>query len=133
MKRFLAAIVLFCTAGLAAQAAAEDTFHGEWQQIASTAGDCPSCRITIRQTGASLQIIANNDWTAIAETGGAKAAGGAGFWKRGTRKTYAGKSFDIKLRRNDADELIMLMRIEPIRGQSRTIKGVFQRIEQLKI
>jgi len=133
MRHFLAAMILFCTASLATPAAAEDTFHGEWQQIASNAGECPSCRITIRQTGASLQIIANNDWTAIAETGGEKTAGGAGFWKRGTRKTYSGKSFDIKLRRNDADELIMLMRIEPIRGESRTIKGVFQRIEQLKI
>lgn len=60
-------------------------------------------------------------------------ADGAGFWKRGTRKTYSGKSFDIKLRRNDADELILLMRIEPIRGQSRTIKGVLQRIERLQI
>ena len=133
MRHFLAATILFCTASLATPALAEDTFNGEWQQIASNAGECPSCRITIRQTGASLQIIANNDWTAIAEAGGAKTAGGAGFWKRGTRKTYSGKSFDIKLRRNDADELIMLMRIEPIRGQSRTIKGVFQRIEQLKI
>lgn len=133
MKHFLAAMILFCTASLAMPAAAEETFHGEWQQIASNAGDCPSCRISIRQTGASLQIIANNDWTAIAETGAEKTAGGAGFWKRGTRKTYSGKSFNIKLRRNDANELIMLMRIEPIRGQSRTIKGVFQRIEQLKI
>lgn len=133
MRHFLAAMILFCTASLATPAVAEDTFHGEWQQIASNAGECPSCRITIRQTGASLQIIANNDWTAIAEAGGTKTAGGAGFWKRGTRKTYSGKSFDIKLRRNAADELIMLMRIEPIRGESRTIKGVFQRIEQLKI
>jgi hypothetical protein len=133
MKHFLAAVILFCTAGLSAPTAAEDTFHGEWQQVASNAGECPTCRITIRQTGSSLQIIANNDWTAIAESAGRTTADGAGFWKRGTRKTYSGKSFDIKLRRNDDDELIILMRIEPIRGQSRTIKGVFQRIEQLKI
>lgn len=38
--------------------------------------------------------------------------------------------FDVKLRRNDADELIILMRIEPIRGQSRTIAaGDFERPE----
>ena len=133
MRRVLAAIVLLCMAGLAAPAAAEGGFDGEWQQVSSNAGDCPSCRITIRQTGTSLQIVANNDWTAIAETAGPGTADGAGFWKRGTRKTYSGKSFDIKLRRNDEDELLMLMRIEPIRGQSRTIKGVFQRIERLKI
>lgn len=133
MRRFLAAIVLLCMASLAVPAAAEGTFHGEWQQVSSNAGECQTCRVTIRQTGSSLQIIANNGWTAVAETGGDKTAGGAGFWKRGTRKTYAGKSFDIKLRRNDDGELLMLMRIEPTRGQSRTIKGVFQRIEQLKI
>jgi hypothetical protein len=133
MKRFLAAIILICVAGLAAPAAAEDAFHGEWQQVSSNAGECPTCRITIRQTGSSLQIIANNDWTAVADAEGRRTAGGAGFWKRGTRKTYAGKSFDIKLRRNDDAELLMLMRIEPTRGESRTIKAVFQRIEQLKI
>ncbi|AOF89120.1 hypothetical protein [Sinorhizobium sp. RAC02] len=118
MRRFLAAVILLCMAGLAAPAAAEDTFHGEWQQVSSNAGECSTCRVTIRQTGSTLQIIANNDWTAIAETGDSKTAGGAGFWKRGTRKTYAGKSFDIKLRRNDVDELLMLMRIEPARGRS---------------
>lgn len=133
MRHFLAAITLLCVTGLAAPAVAEDTFHGEWQQVSSNAGECPTCRVTIRQTGSSLQIIANNDWTAVAETGSGQTAGGAGFWKRGTRKTYAGKSFDIKLRRNDDDELLMLMHIEPSHGRSRTIKGVFQRIEQLKI
>lgn len=133
MKRFLAAITLLCMTAFALPAAAEDAFDGEWQQVASNAGECTTCRITIRQTGSSLQIVANNDWTAIAEAGGSKTADGAGFWKRGTRKTYSGKSFDIKLRRNEDDELLMLMRIEPIRGQSRTIKGLFQRIEKLKI
>ena len=120
-------------AGFAAPATAQDTFHGEWQQVASNAGECPSCRITIRQTGTSLQIIANNDWTAIAEADGHDTAGGAGFWKRGTRKTYSGKTFDIQFRRNAEDELLMRMRIEPIRGKSRTINGLFKRIERLKI
>ncbi len=133
MKRFLAAILLLCTAGLAVPAAAEEVFHGEWQQIASNAGECPTCRITIRQTGASLQITANNDWSAIAETGGRDTAGGAGFWKRGTRKTYSGKTFDIRLRLNDDGELLMKIRIEPIQGRSRTIQGLFQRIERLAI
>ena len=133
MKRFLAATVLSCMAGFAAPATAQDAFHGEWQQVASNAGECPSCRITIRQTGTSLQIIANNDWTAIAEADGHDTAGGAGFWKRGTRKTYSGKTFDIQFRRNAEDELLMRMRIEPIRGKSRTINGLFKRIERLKI
>jgi len=133
MRHFLAAIALLFATGLAAPAVAEEAFDGEWQQISSNAGECPACRVTIRQTGSSLQIIANNDWTAVAETDGGKTADGAGFWKRGTRKTYSGKSFDIRLRRNEDDELLMLMRIEPIRGQSRTIRGVFQRIERLKI
>ncbi|TAA64939.1 hypothetical protein [Shinella sp. JR1-6] len=133
MKRFLAATALFCMAGFAASAAAQDAFDGEWQQVASNAGECPSCRITIRQTGTSLQIIANNDWTAIAETNGRDAAGGAGFWKRGTRKTYSGKTFDIRIRRNADDNLLMRMKIEPIRGENRTINGLFKRIERLKI
>ncbi|HEV7249007.1 MAG TPA: hypothetical protein VGN93_18695 [Shinella sp.] len=133
MKHFLAAIVLLCTAAIAVPAVAEEAFHGEWQQIASNAGECPTCRITIRQTGTSLEIVANNDWTAIAETGGHETANGAGFWKRGTRKTYAGKTFNIRLRHNGDDELLMRMRIEPIQGRSRTIQGLFKRIERLKI
>ena len=104
MGHFLRGIVLLCLAGFAAPATAGDTFHGEWQQIASNAGECPSCRITIRQTGTSLQVTANNDWTAIAETSRRDTAGGAGFWKRGTRKTYSGKTFDIQFRRNAEDE-----------------------------
>ena len=133
MKRFLAATALFCMAGFAAPAAAQDAFHGEWQQIASNAGECPSCRITIRQTGTSLQVTANNDWTAIAETSRRDTAGGAGFWKRGTRKTYSGKTFDIQFRRNAEDELLMRMKIEPIRGKNRTITGLFKRVERLEI
>lgn len=133
MRRFLVAAALFCISGFATPVAAEDAFQGEWQQIASNAGECPSCRITIRQTGASLQIIANNDWTALAETGDRDTASGAGFWKRGTRKTYSGKTFNIRMRLNTDDELLMKMRIEPIQGKSRTIQGVFKRIERLAI
>lgn len=133
MKHFLAAIILLCTTGFAIPATAEEAFHGEWQQIFSNAGECTTCRITIRQTGSSLKIIANNDWTAITETGGRDSADGAGFWKRGTPKTYSGKTFDIRLRRNEDGELLMTMRIEPVRGKARTIRGVFKRIERLAI
>ncbi|WP_432344892.1 hypothetical protein WMC41_16530 [Shinella yambaruensis] len=133
MKHFLATVILLYAAGLAKPAMAEDRFHGEWQQIFSNAGACTTCRITILQNGASLEILANNDWIAIAETRDRRTANGAGFWKQGTRKTYAGKAFDIRLWHSGYDELAMTMRIEAARGKSHTIKALFKRIERRKV
>lgn len=61
MRRFLAAILAFCMVGFITPAVAEGTFHGEWQQVSSNAGDCATCRLTIHQSGASLWVVANND------------------------------------------------------------------------
>ncbi|MDB5644736.1 MAG: hypothetical protein JWQ05_405, partial [Methylobacterium sp.] len=43
-------------------AAAEDieTIFGEWEQIASNAGACPTCRITFETRGKSFTVTANN-------------------------------------------------------------------------
>ncbi|MDZ7937148.1 MAG: hypothetical protein U5M53_02240 [Rhodoferax sp.] len=91
MRRFLAAIILLCMAGLAAPAAAGDTFHGNGSRFPPTRAGAKPAASPFARPARPLQIIANNDWTAVAETGDSKTAGGAGFWKRGTRKTYAGK------------------------------------------
>ena len=133
MKRFLTAIILFCITGFAAPAVAEELFHGEWKQIFSNAGACANCRVTIRQNGTSLEILANNDWTAIAEAKDRQTAIGAGLWKHGTRRTYAGRTFDIRLWHTGYDELVMTMRVETAPGKPQTIKALFTRVEQLKI
>lgn len=133
MRRFLTAIILFCVANFATPAVAEEQFQGKWKQIFSNAGACANCRITIRQSGASLEIFANNDWTAIAEVRDRRTAIGAGLWKHGTRKTYAGRTFDIRLWHTGYDELVMTMKVEAAPGKLQTIKALFKRIEQLRI
>jgi hypothetical protein len=135
MTRLLTAMVLFCVAGLLqpAAAAAENRFRGEWQQIFSNAGVCSTCRITILQNRGLLEIRANNGWVASAETRDRQTANGAGFWKQARQKTYAGKTFDIRLWHSGYGELVMTMKIEAARGESHTIKALFKRIERRKI
>ena len=110
-------------------------FAGEWRQIHSNAGQCPTCRITVRQAGSTVVIEANNDWNAAAEAGdqgNPDLARGAGHWKSGTNKTYAGEIFDLRLVRND-DNLHLTMRVKPETGSPRTIRAIFQRIRQIGI
>ncbi|MBD9373443.1 hypothetical protein IB238_12515 [Rhizobium sp. ARZ01] len=112
---------------------AEDLgFAGEWRQIHSNAGQCPTCRISVQQAGSTLIIDANNGWMATAEAGdqgNPDLARGAGSWRSDTNKTYAGKSFELLLVRND-ENLHMTMHVRPGTGAARTIRGIFQRIRQ---
>ncbi len=83
-------------AGMSPAAAQAEHWVGEWRQVESNAGPCPSCRITISGTGRVLTVTANNGWTAqvmAAVENGLAAAHGEGQWNEARVGRLAGLPF----------------------------------------
>ena len=122
----LAVVFVSATAVRADDGVAE--INGDWQQIASNAGACPTCRISFEQRGTSLNVTANNGWAAslIAPPGDAMSVTGMGRWAGGNR-AMAGQPFtvDFVLR---GQRLYMAMLIEMRDGSKRLVRGVFGRV-----
>ncbi|HWW47675.1 MAG TPA: hypothetical protein VNZ94_07550 [Xanthobacteraceae bacterium] len=76
-------IALALAAGAMPAAAQAGHWSGDWQQIASNAGRCPSCRIAVAGDGRTLTVTANNGWLAqlaAGKDGGLTVASGEGRW-----------------------------------------------------
>lgn len=128
-------IILFCLLVIASTSfsrpagAQHDFVEGDWQQIRSSAGTCPTCRISIAQKGESLSVVANNGWSAIVDIEAARdpvQATGTGAWAPGKTGTIAGKKFNVVFRLIN-DRLHMSMRVEMENGSRRLIRAVFGR------
>jgi membrane-bound inhibitor of C-type lysozyme len=82
---------------------------GRWQQVASNAGDCPTCQIDIAPRGMSpnvFTVTASNGWSAQVKAflqGGALAANGMGRWNDDAGGSYAGAIFSLTLTMRGAD------------------------------
>ena len=76
-----------------------DGLIGRWVQIASNAGDCPNCTITISRSGNRLKVVGSNGWTATliaGQDGDPDYASGEGRWSRGAG-AFAGRPFSLDL------------------------------------
>jgi hypothetical protein len=114
--RALAAVLLAVAAlaGAPSHARAQaDFLLGDWQQLSSNAGPCPTCQISFSQSGGALTVTANNGWSARVDErprSGVVAAVGSGGWQAGGGR-LAGKTFDIDLELR-GDRIYMSMRID---------------------
>ena len=74
--------------------AATPGFCRSYVQIASNAGSCSNCRLTMTAEGSRIQVTANNGWTAIVSVDprAPSMASGSGLWKPG-HGAYAGRKF----------------------------------------
>ena len=85
-RLFIAALVVLGMHGPArAQTAPESAFAGHWRQVASNAGECTTCTLTVSRLDTTYQVVASNGWTVevkqLVGLGAALYAGG-GYWKR---------------------------------------------------
>jgi hypothetical protein len=122
----LAVVAAFLAGPAAAQ---DDLIVGAWRQVQSNAGACRTCRISFARQGASLNVTANNGWSARVRVGAAKdtvAASGTGAWAPGKSGTTAGRPFTVEFRLID-QRLHMSMRILKADGSERRVEGVFER------
>ena len=102
---------------------------GDWQQIESNAGACPTCRISVDGDSSSLTVIANNGWSAniiAAEKNNITGATGSGRWNPRANKSIANKPFNIVFIVKGA-RLYMKMFIDGANGSRQAVKGVFER------
>jgi hypothetical protein len=123
------AIALVATMSVARADAQVDQIEGAWQQIASNAGACPKCRISIDRGSSSLIVTANNGWSASVTTGkdvDLPKASGAGRWGAGLTGAMAGKRFNVEFVLND-QRLTMSMVVDMDNGSRRMIQAVFGR------
>ncbi|WP_147045547.1 hypothetical protein [Methylobacterium gnaphalii] len=100
---------------------------GEWGQVASNAGACPTCSIAFVRMAGRLSVIANNGWQATLDGAGGTNFSGAGRWQEVGRTWVSGRPFAISFRL-ERDELQMTMTVDRGAGQSSVVKGVFKRV-----
>jgi hypothetical protein len=80
-------------------ASAEPVAAGVWEQTSSTAGDCPSCEITItKRTPHIIELAANNQWLGYAYYSSQNDNYvGAFEWQAGAGDAYQGVVFTVVL------------------------------------
>lgn len=132
-RRALRAIALvlpiLATAAGPSQAGEGDALLGEWGQVASNAGACPTCSIAFVRLGGRLSVVANNGWQATLDGAGGTVVTGAGRWQEGGRNWVSGRPFAISFRL-ERNELQMTMTVDRGAAQSSVVKGVFKRAWQ---
>jgi hypothetical protein len=78
LSRLLTGGFMVCAAG-AAHAQNGASFVGKWYQTYSTAGQCPTCSITISPVGGGYSVTSSNGWTARLH-GDGRSGSGQGGW-----------------------------------------------------
>jgi hypothetical protein len=129
MPRFgaLALIAALATGTATSAAAQSDLLSGDWRQVRSNAGPCPTCKISIDGID-QLNVSANNGWSATvvaSERNGQVAATGSGRW-RGTKHPVDGTSFAIEFELR-GDRLHMTMRIATGTAAPWVVRAVYER------
>ena len=104
------------------------SLSGEWHQIASNAGQCGNCRITVEMDGQNYIVKASNGWSAVVRSSfqGKPFAAGKGNWKPNFGGAYGGKAFYPNLGIVD-DKLLMIMTVPGPDGKLRNIKATFEK------
>jgi hypothetical protein len=101
---------------------------GEWHQIASNAGKCADCRITVEKNGREFIVKASNGWSAIVQPSfqGRASVAGKGAWKPDFGGPYGGKPFYLNLG-VAGGKLLMLMTVPDPDGKLGYIKATFEK------
>jgi hypothetical protein len=102
---------------------------GEWRQVESNAGACPTCQISIGGDASLLTVTANNGWSAAVVAGeknNVMGATGSGRWNSRADKSIANKPFNIVFIVKGV-RLYMTMFIDGANGSRQAVKGVFER------
>jgi hypothetical protein len=123
-----ALVILALAAGTSPAAAQAGHWVGDWRQVESSAGQCPSCRITISGMGRVLTVTASNGWTAqvMADVeNGLATARGEGQWNETRTGGLAGLPFAIHLTER-GNRLHMTMQIMRA-GRTWTVRAAFGR------
>lgn len=126
--RFLVAATVLAFANIqSARAERLDLYEGTWKQVTSNAGECSRCSITINRSGDTLQVVANNGWSATATSVRKRFAAelpsvqGDGVWRN------SGKVQPLKITLvHDEGELQILLIIGD-RSRPRTIAATFRK------
>ena len=111
------------------QARAEPvSLPGEWYQVASNAGACADCRVSIERTGRGFSVEANNGWSAVLRPSPDRtvAAVGEGSWKPNFGGVYGGRPFILRVRFAD-DKLLVIMSVSKADGRIAHIKAAFEK------
>lgn len=102
---------------------------GVWEQIASNAGPCPTCRIEFQATRFGAVVVANNGWRAdlpALDTGGP--ADGFGRWNDERVAAWvAGRTFTVSFRLAENGLLMMTMKVDAGAGRQPIVKGSYRR------
>ena len=80
-----ALFVLGLLHGASAQTAAGDVFAGHWRQVASNAGQCKTCSLTVSRRDTTYRVVASNGWSAKVKQLASRAIEtyvGGGRWER---------------------------------------------------
>jgi hypothetical protein len=122
--------IIFSIALMTGHARAQaEQMRGEWRQVESNAGACPTCQISIGGEASSLTVIANNGWSATIVAGEKNSvigATGSGRWNSRANKSIANKPFNIVFIVRGM-RLYMTMFIDGANGSRQAVKGVFER------
>lgn len=104
-------------------------YAGAWQQLASNAGPCDRCRVTLVPHGSTFLVKANNGWSAIVEPLKPVDDGltGVGRWDPDASKAYRGRQFSIHLLLIEG-RLYMSMRLRMADGTPRAVQAIFDRV-----
>lgn len=132
MSRSILLAILFVL-GLAAVARAQDpsqdVFTGHWSQVASNAGQCATCALTISRAGGAYRVIASNGWNAEARrlsVAGVAAYAGAGHWERSPPRLHAARRLAAEFVVKD-DRLHLTLMLTRPDGSPWRIRAVFAR------
>ena len=122
-------LVLAMTWALPAYSAETDAWLGVWEQVATDAGACPTCRIAFRAEPLGLSVAANNGWAAALDSAQDGDIAGVGRWSEAERSWVAGRPFTISFRLKD-DQLSMTMAVDTGTGPRSVVRATYKRARQ---
>lgn len=132
MSRRTLFVILFLL-GLVAVARAQDpsqeAFTGYWHQVASNAGQCATCALTVSRTDGGYRVVASNGWNAEARrlsVAGVAAYAGGGHWERSPPRLDAGRRLAAQFV-VEGDRLHLTLMLTRPDGSPWRIRAVFAR------
>ena len=124
----LAALCLLSTIAGADQPASA-AFDGFWRQVATNAGGCSTCTLTVLRDGSTYRVTASNGWSVEAkrmESPGEAVFVGTGRWDRSPPAMHASRRLVTQFVIMD-NKLLMRMELSRPDGSPWLIQAAFER------
>ena len=115
--------------GASAQTAAGDVFAGHWRQVASNAGQCKTCSLTVSRRETGFLVVASNGWSAKVKQLASRAIEtyvGGGHWERSPPRIDPSRRLAAYFVVRDEQLLLTLVLKRP-NGAPWRISAVFER------